>query len=112
MTETKKRPAWSTLPPRYPPSYKHTEGDYFLGYIEELDVWFDPIRKAVAIVAPPHKKLDPDSYHNFDAFLLLRSENLYAEGPLDVHIDLHETCLLYALCAEYGLFEEGKEEEE
>lgn len=109
---SKRRRGWSILSPRHNPTYGSTGNDHFLGYINELDVWFDPRETLVAVVGPDHRRLDPMSYHNFDTFSLTREGGIAPVGQQDVHMDLHETCLLYALCGEYDLFKEVKDEEE
>lgn len=97
--------------PRYRPSYGHTKDDTFLGYADELDVWvgFEP-DTIITAVGPNHRRC-PLSAHNFDGFEIIEGNlKMYDDQHKDLHIDLHDMCLIYALCAEHGLFEENKDE--
>lgn len=93
--------------PRYIPTYGKTEDDTFLGYADEIDVWYDPNAIMVSVVGPKHKLLDRNSPHNFDVFEVVDSNlcGLNAD-PQDLHIDVHDMCLIYALCVEHGVFKE------
>ncbi len=98
--------------PRYEPTYGETENDTFLGYANELDVWYDPEEPFVCVVGPDHKllRLDSDqkevSGHNFDAFHI--EDNLlvlFETQKQDLHIDVHDMSLIYQLCVEHQLLE-------
>ena len=97
--------------PRYVPSYGRMEDDTFLGYADELDVWVGVgPNTIITAVGPEHRQL-PLSVHNFDGFDIIEGNlKMYDNQRKDLHIDLHDMCLIYALCAEHGLFEENKDE--
>jgi hypothetical protein len=98
--------------PRYEPTYGDISGDTFLGYANELDVWYDPEGPFVCVVGPDHKLLGLDSDqkevsgYNFDLFkiedgLLV----LFETQNQDLHIDVHDMSLIYQLCVEHQLLE-------
>lgn len=80
----------------------------FLGYANDLDVWLILPRHILLVVGPEEKRKEPSSDFNFDSFdigdgvLVIRGEYI------DLHIDLHDMCLIYALCTEHGLFKENE----
>lgn len=95
---------------RYAPTYEYAEesNDVFLGYANDLDVWYDPDEPCVCVVGPDHRRLNPDpSGHNFDAFSIKDGLlEIFEVQKQDLHIDVHDMCLIYALCVEHGLCEE------
>lgn len=91
--------------PRYEPSYGDTLNDEFVGYAGELDLWYDSFATNVSVVGPEHRKAHPDSMHNFDMYNISGDNLTFHEGATkDLHIDVHDMCLIYALCVEHGVF--------
>jgi len=91
--------------PRYEPSYGDTLNDEFVGYAGELDLWYDSFATNVSVVGPEHRKARPDSMHNFDVYNISGDNLTFYEGDTkDLHIDVHDMCLIYALCVEHGVF--------
>jgi hypothetical protein len=98
--------------PRYRPTYSPEGGrtDKFLGYANDLDVWNDPKSFEIFIVGPESRLIRPDSRCNFDA-LDVEDGNLVGRTTQnDLHIDVHDMCLIYALCVEHGVFKENTNE--
>lgn len=102
--------------PRYHPSYTAPNGDVmeyddtFWGYANDLDVWWDDDRELVVVVGPYEKKIYKKGDTNFDAFEVVDGVLIMEEGPKDIHIDVHDMCLIYAICVEHGLLKENTNE--
>lgn len=98
------------MEPRWKPSYTDTSGDAleyedtFWGYANDLDVWWDDGREVVIVSGPKEKKIHEDGEINFDAFDIIDGTLNLQEGPKDLYIDVHDMCLIYALCVEHGVF--------
>ena len=102
------------LKSRWEPSYTAyayayaDDADEFLGYAGELDVWVDRTSEEVvtlAVVGPESRKIKEESPHNFDTFRV-EGGNLISRGVgIDLHIDVHDMCLIYAVCVEEGIFD-------
>jgi len=93
------------------PSCGRIEDNTFLGYADDFDVWVagEP-NTIITVVGPDHRKY-PLSVYNFDGFKIIEGNlKMFNDQPKDLHIDLHDMCLIYALCAEHGLLEENKDE--
>ena len=86
-------------------------GTIFLGYANDLDVWFREEKDRIIIVGPEEKRIYPD-YENFnyDAFNVVDGNLVMLEERVDLHIDVHDMCSIYALCVEHGLFKENTNE--
>lgn len=95
---------------RWTPDYRKDPNDVFLGYANDLDVWLDS-EGLVVVVGPKERKLNAGDM-NYDAFdivgnrLMIQEEYTHPDLGVDLHIDLHDMCLIYALCTEHGLFKE------
>ena len=98
--------------PRYRPTYTPEGGrtDKFLGYANDLDVWHDPISSEIFIVGPESRLIRPDSPCNFDAFNIVDGNIIGRSVVEDIHIDVHDMCLIYALCVKHGLLKENTNE--
>jgi hypothetical protein len=96
------------MQPRWTPTYAEGVGealdDKFLGYANDLDVWFDDFREVVIAVGPKQRLIREDI--NFDAFDIIDGTLKIQDGPKDLHIDVHDMCLIYALCVEKGVLDE------
>jgi hypothetical protein len=92
--------------PRWKSTNNLTADDYtkFLGYANDLDVWLLPIKSRLLVVGPMSKRTAPDSDHNYDAFDIEDGVLVLLDEPIDLYIDVHDMCLIYALCAEHGVF--------
>jgi hypothetical protein len=96
------------MEPRWKPSYTDGTGDAldyddaFWGYANDLDVWWDDGRQLVIVTGPDEKKVRNDGHINFDAFEIVDGTLKIQDGPKDLHIDVHDMCLIYALCVEKG----------
>lgn len=102
------------LKSRWLPSYTNSDGttlDTFLGYANELDVWFDPREIMVSIVGPPAKLLGLTAC-NFDAFYVRNGLLDPLPQPRDVHIDPHDMSLIYQLCEEHNLLKLESEQDD
>jgi len=97
------------MQPRWTPSYTlditEAPNDAFLGYANDLDVWFDDPRGAVVVVGPESRLIRKNIYINFDAFDIIEGTLKIQGGPKDLHIDVHDMCLIYALCVEKGVLD-------
>jgi hypothetical protein len=103
------------MEPRWKPSYTESDvgdlefqNDTFWGYANDLDVWWDDGRQLVVVVGPDEKKVRGDGGINFDAFEIVDGTLKIQDGPKDLHIDVHDMCLIYAMCVEKGVLN-GKE---
>jgi len=102
------------MQPRWKPSYRDgTETiiawtDAFWGCANDLDVWWDNSRQIVIVTGPDEKKVHKKGSTNFDAFDIIDGALKIHDGPKDLHIDVHDMCLIYALCVEKGVLD-GKE---
>ena len=100
------------MKPRWKPSYTDPDGeivdyeDTFWGYANDLDVWWDDGRKIVIVSGSNEKKIREDGDINFDAFDIVDGTLKRQDGPVDLHINVHDMCLIYALCVEHGVFKE------
>jgi len=94
------QPRWT---PTYAEDFSGVFEDKFLGYANDLDVWFDDYRKVVIAVGPKQRLIREDKDINFDAFDIIDGTLKIQDGPKDLHIDVHDMCLVYALCVEKGL---------
>jgi hypothetical protein len=74
----------------------------FLGYANDLDVWFEHEKKRIDVVGPKSRVL-PNGGFNFDSFLLEYGVLAPLDRNGDIHIDVHDMCLIYALCVEKGV---------
>jgi hypothetical protein len=99
------------MQPRWKPSYTDGTGDAldcddaFWGYANDLDVWWDDGREIVIVSGPDEKKVRGDGGINFDAFEIVDGTLKRQDGPVDLHIDVHDMCLIYALCVEKGVLD-------
>lgn len=75
----------------------------FLRYANDLDVWFEHEKSRIDVVGPKSRVL-PNSEFNFDSFLLEDGVLAPSDRNGDLHIDVHDMCLIYALCVEHGVF--------
>lgn len=105
----KKKKNKQGLKNRWEPSYHPYDGDEdeFLGYAGELDVWLDCTtekRPLIAVVGPDSRKINEGSMHNFDTFRVEDGNLNAGGGASDLHIDVHDMCLIYALCVENDVF--------
>jgi hypothetical protein len=98
------------MEPRWEPSYAESgvgalefKDDTFLGCANDLDVWWDNGRQLVVVVGPDEKKVRGDGGVNFDAFEIVDGTLKIQDGYVDLHIDVHDMCLIYALCVEKGV---------
>lgn len=95
--------------PRWTPTYAEGIGealdDKFLGYANDLDVWFDGFREVVIVVGPKQRLIRGDKDINFDAFDIIDGTLKIQDSPKDLHIDVHDMCLIYALCVEKGVLD-------
>ena len=99
------------MEPRWKPSY--TDGteaiidwtDAFWGCANDLDVWWDNGRQLVIVTGPDEKKVRKDGDINFDAFDIVDGTLKIQDGYVDLHIDVHDMCLIYALCVEKGVLD-------
>ena len=83
-----------------------SDGMRFLGYANDLDVWLLEYKNRLFIVGPEEKCITPSSEFNYDAFDIKDGALDMLEERVDLHIDVHDMCLIYALCVEHGLFKE------
>ena len=96
------------MQPRWKPSYTDGTGDAldyddtFWGHANDLDIWWDNGREIVVAVGPKEKQIDEDGDINFDTFDIIDGTLKIQDGPKDLHIDVHDMCLIYALCVEKG----------
>jgi len=99
--------------PRWIPTYapQGNAVDVFLGYANELDVWWggDAVGE-VYIIGPTSKQIRPTNYCNFDALDVVDGNLIPRMGSEDLHIDVLDMCLIYALCVEHGVFKENTNE--
>jgi hypothetical protein len=98
------------MEPRWKPTYAEGVGedidDKFLGYANDLDVWWDDAREIVVVVGPAEKQINAKGGINFDSFNIIDGTLKAHRGPKDLHIDVHDMCLIYALCVEKGVLDE------
>jgi len=81
----------------------------FLGYANDLDVWLREEKDRIIVVGPEEKRIYPDDEDfNYDAFDAVDDNLVMSEERVDLHIDVHDMCLIYALCVEHGLFKENE----
>lgn len=78
----------------------------FLGHIKGLEVWLHASRTKIMVVGSKERLLDPNSEFNFDVFYCRGSNLVESVDPKDVHIDVHDMCLLYDLCVQHKLLDE------
>ena len=95
--------------PRWKPYY-HSAGMKFLSYANDLDVWLLEHKNRLFVVGPEEKRITPSSEFNYDAFDIKDGALVNLEDPIDLHIDVHDMCSIYALCVEHGLFKENTNE--
>jgi len=100
------------MEPRWKPSYTDGTGDAldyddtFWGHANDLDIWWDNGREIVVAVGPNEKKVRKDGDINFDAFDIIDGAlKIQDSAPVDLHIDVHDMCLIYALCVEKGVLD-------
>jgi hypothetical protein len=91
--------------PRWKPSYGKAASDVFLGYANDLDIWCDPITFGVYIIGPESRLIHADRRCNFDAFDIVDGNLIYRSGSQDLHIGVHDMCLVYVLCVEKGVLD-------
>ena len=81
----------------------------FLGYANDLDVWLIHVKDRIIVVGPEEKRVkkdvDLDDY-NYDAFDIEDGVLVMLDERVDLNIDVHDMCLIYALCVEHGVFKE------
>lgn len=99
--------------PRWKPSNTDRDGkieyeDIFLGYANDLDVWWDDDRELVVVSGPDEKKINAEGGINFDTFYSADGVLVIRDYPVDLHIDVHDMCLIYALCVKNGVFKENE----
>jgi hypothetical protein len=109
------------LTARYTPSWVPADNgseEEFLGYVGELDVYYQDHRsesvgghEVAYIVGPSSRMIKRGSPHNFDPYKIENGAlELHDDADSrDVHIELEEMCLLYQLLDAFGLLnkEEG-----
>jgi hypothetical protein len=100
------------MQPRWEPSYAESgvgalefKDDTFWGNANDLDVWWDNGRQLVVAVGPDEKKVRGDGGVNFDTFDIVDGTLKIQDGYVDLHIDVHDMCLIYALCVEKGVLD-------
>jgi hypothetical protein len=96
----KDKPRWK---PTFAPRSEHRSVDVFLGYANDLDIWCDPTAFEVYIVGPESKLIRLESRCNFDVLKVVDDNLTPRAGSQDLHIDVHDMCLIYALCVEKGV---------
>jgi hypothetical protein len=98
--------------PRWEPSSGMTADSVtiFLGYANDLDVWSLDGTDRIVVVGPESRLIHPNSRCNFDALDIVDGNLVDKIIPNDLHIDVHDMCLIYALCVEHGLFKENTNE--
>jgi len=102
----KDKPRWE---PTFAPRSKHRNVDVFLGHANDLDVWWgSDVADEVYIVGPESRQIHPYRGCNFDVFKIVDDNLTPRAGSQDLHIDVHDMCLIYALCVEKGVLD-GKE---
>ena len=78
----------------------------FLGYANDLDVWLLEHKNRLVVVGPEERRIkkdvDLDDY-NYDAFDVVDGVLVMLDERVDLNIDVHDMCLIYALCVEHGL---------
>lgn len=108
------------LTPRYIPSWTAHIGsapkEEFLGHVGELDAYYQDHRieggsEVAYIVGPSSRLIKRGSPHNFDAYriedgALELHDNIDTQ---DLHLDLHDMCLLYQLLEDKGFMHKEKE---
>jgi len=101
------------MEPRWKPSYAESgvgalefKDDTFLGCANDLDVWWDDGRKILVVVGPAEKQINTEGGINFDAFDTIDGALKIQDSPIDLHIDVHDMCLIYALCVQHKLLDE------
>jgi hypothetical protein len=101
--------------PRWKPSSGMTADSVtiFMGYANDLDVWLLDDKDRIIVVGPDEKRiyLDDEDF-NFDAFDAVDDNLVMLDERVDLHIDVHDMCLIYALCVEHGLLKENTNEPE
>jgi hypothetical protein len=100
------------MEPRWKPSYAESgvgalefKDDTFWGCANDLDIWWDDDREIVVVVGPKEKQVDADGDTNFDAFDIVDGTLKIQDGYVDLHIYVHDMCLIYALCVEKGVLD-------
>jgi len=93
--------------PRWKPYY-HSAGMKFLSYANDLDVWLSAYKNRLFVVGPEEKRITPSSEFNYDAFDIKDGALVMLAERVDLHIDVHDMCLIYALCAKHGVFKENE----
>jgi hypothetical protein len=94
------------MEPRWKPSYTVGSKDKFLGYANDLDVWLES--GGLVVVGPTERKVNEDNDMNYDSFNVVGNRLVMQGCPVDLHIDVHDMCLIYALCTEHGIFKENE----
>lgn len=100
------------MEPRYDPVWVTTGNEEFLGHAGEIDVWYELLDSDphVLVVGPTHRKRKKNDY-NYDVYDVgaghLTPGSLVPDSD-DIHVELHEMCEIYALCAAHGIFEKEK----
>lgn len=100
--------------PRWEPTNNLRHGDAvkFLGYANDLDVWWLTTIDRIVVVGPDEKRTAPSSEFNYDAFNIEDGNLVLLDDPIDLHIDVLDMCQIYALCFEHKLFKEDTNEPE
>ena len=80
----------------------------FLSYANDLDVWLSAYKNRLFVVGPEEKRITPSSEFNYDAFDIKDGALVMLAERVDLHIDVHDMCLIYALCAKHGVFKENE----
>ena len=63
----------------------------------------------VPVGGPAHRKVSHYSMHNFDVYDKGGDNLILFEGDTeDRHSDVHDMCLIDAVCVEHGVFKENK----
>jgi hypothetical protein len=83
-------------------------GTIFLGYANDLDVWWATTVDRIVVVGPEEKRTAPSSGFNFDVFDIEDGNLVLVDDPIDLHIDVHCMCQIYALCFAHKLFKENE----
>lgn len=106
------------LTPRHKPSWATWQGsrnEVLVGYVNDLDIYYEDQTEDggfeyIFIVGPKDRKLQATQY-NFDSFVIegnaLSGESQYRQ---DIHVDLHEMCLIYQLAVERGCIKTEEED--
>lgn len=104
------------LTPRYKPSWTCSDSDReeFLGYVGDFDIYYEDHgydTNIVYVVGPPERQMRSGSPHNFDPYQIDGDTlRLHDEiGGQDLHLDLHDMCLLHQMLEDQWFMHKEKE---